>query len=158
MNRIVPVLPVLFALFTAPVSGANNSNAMADRLCNLQAREIALRISEELDSDYTAAQRDAISVIAEEVCQDYSAQSSAVPVINRPAAAQAGSPMPMSTRERGQAVAAQGVSSSENQAMAIDDGSNNSNSTEEEESESILGGLKIIAPQDRVRRPGLKRR
>ena len=85
MNRLVPLLPVLFSMLATPVFAANNANAMDDRLCNLQAREIALRISEELDSDYTATQRDEISRIAEEVCQDYSTQSSTLPVINRPA-------------------------------------------------------------------------
>ena len=155
MNRLVPLLSLLFSMLATPVFAANNASAMDDRLCNLQAREIALRISEELDSDYTARQRDEISRIAEEVCKDYSTQSSTLPVINRPAGSQA---MPMSAQERSQQATSQRLNASESKAMTSDDVSDTSDSAAEEESDGIIGGLKIIDPEDRVRRPGLKRR
>ena len=155
MNRLVPLLSLLFSMLATPVFAANNASAMDDRLCNLQAREITLRISEELDSDYTATQRDEISRIAEEVCQDYSNQNSTLPVINRPAGSQA---MPMSAQERSQQATSQRLNASESKAMTSDDVSDTSDSAAEEESDGIIGGLKIIDPEDRVRRPGLKRR
>lgn len=159
MNRLVPLLPVLCSMLAAPVFAANNAYAMDDRLCNLQAREIALRISEEMAPDYTAAEREEISKIAEEVCQDYSAQNNSLPEINRPAAAQA-SPraMPMSAQEPDQQASSQRMNSSETRVMATGNEEDASDSETEEENDSIIGGLKIIAPEDRVRRPGLKRR
>ncbi len=159
MNRLVVVLSVSLAMLATPVFAANNSNEMDDRRCNLQAREIALRISEELGSDYTAAEREAIGRIAQEVCQDYSAQNSSLPVINRPAGSQAGpQAMPMSTQDSPQQASSQRISSTENQAMTADAEAQSSDTAAEEENDGILGGLKIIDAQDRVRRPGLKRR
>ncbi len=159
MNRLVVVLSASLSMLATPVFAANNNNEMDERRCNLQAREIALRISEELGSDYTAGEREAIGRIAQEVCQDYSAQRGSLPVINRPAGSQAGSQgMPMSSQESRQQASSQGVSSIENQAMVAGDEAQSSDNAAEEESDGILGGLKIIDSEDRVRRPGLKRR
>jgi len=50
------------------------------------------------------------------------------------------------------------MNSSEPRVMATGNEEDASDSEAEEENDSIIGGLKIIAPEDRVRRPGLKRR
>ena len=64
----------------------------------------------------------------------------------------------MSAQERSQQATSQRLNASESKAMTSDDVSDTSDSAAEEESDSIIGGLKIIDPEDRVRRPGLKRR
>ena len=69
MNRFFPVLPAaLTFLSTIAMNtiaiGAENPDA---RLCNLQGREIALRISEEVNSALSAEARNQIVEIAEQV-------------------------------------------------------------------------------------------
>jgi len=159
MSRLVVALSASLTMLATPVFAANYANEMDDRRCDFQAREIALRISEELGSEYTAAEREAIGRIAQEVCQDYSVQSRSLPVINRPAGSQAASQgMAISTQESSQQASSQPMSSTENQAMAADAEAEIADTASEEENDGILGGLKIIDPEDRVRRPGLKRR
>ena len=106
-------------------------------MCNLQGREIALRISEEVSDALAAGDRDRIARIAEEVCMSFTAEaapaSSALTVIERPS---------------------QDNDASSTQAASV------SASVEEEiadEDDGVLGGLRIIPAEDRVRRPGLKR-
>ena len=118
----------IFLLTGMPGLAADNSET---RFCNFQGREIALRISEEVSNDLTAAKRSRIAVIAEEVCQDFYAESglrqnSEITLSDAPTAAQAQTNI------------------AENETAAEEGG--------------LLGDLKIIESEDRVQRPGLKRR
>ncbi|MBT6042692.1 MAG: hypothetical protein HOH14_04270 [Gammaproteobacteria bacterium] len=134
MNRFFPVLPAaLTFLSTIAMNsiaiGAENPDA---RLCNLQGREIALRISEEVNSALSAEARNQIVEIAEQVCQDYAGQSGSYTVIQRPGP---------------------------NEAAGLSVNASEDNSLDSEATENgLFGEMKIIEPEDRVRRPGLKRR
>ena len=66
--------------------------------------------------------------------------------------------MPMSAQQPGQQASSERMNSSETRVMATGNEEDASDSEAVEESDSIIGGLKIIDPEDRVRRPGLKRR
>ncbi len=99
------------------------------RACNLQAREIALRISEEVSSTMTSWERSQIVAIAEEVCIGNRAMSS--------------------TTNFDQA-----STSADNMAATSGDDKDQV----DEEGRGLLGDLKIIDPEDRVKRPGLKRK
>jgi D-mannonate dehydratase len=99
------------------------------RACNLQAREIALRISEEVSSTMTSWERSQIVAIAEEVCIGNRAMSS--------------------TTNFDQA-----STSADNMAATPGDDKDQV----DEEGRELLGDLKIIDPEDRVKRPGLKRK
>jgi len=99
------------------------------RVCNLQAREIALRISEEVSSTMTSWERSQIVAIAEEVCIGNRAMSSS-------------------------ANFDQASTSADNMAEAPGDDKDQV----DEEGRGLLGDLKIIDPEDRVKRPGLKRK
>jgi hypothetical protein len=134
MTRLLLVLSATLILFSSIVinSAAIGAESSETRLCNLQGREIALRISEEVNSSFSAKARDQIAGIAEQVCQDYARQSSAYTVIQRPDLNEAG----------------------ERSVNASVDQSVDSESTER----GLFGEMKIIEPEDRVRRPGLKRR
>jgi hypothetical protein len=99
------------------------------RACNLQAREIALRISEEVSSTMTSWERSQIVAIAEEVCIGSRAMSS-------------------STNFN------QASTSADNMAATPEDDKDQV----DEEGRGLLGDLKIIDPEDRVKRPGLKRK
>lgn len=99
------------------------------RACNLQAREIALRISEEVSSTMTSWERSQIVAIAEEVCIGNRAMSS--------------------TTNFDQA-----STSADNMAATPGD----DRDQVDEEGRGRLGDLKIIDPEDRVKRPGLKRK
>ena len=134
MNRCFPVLSaaLIFLSSIAINSIASGAENPEFRLCNLQGREIALRISEEVNSALSAEARNQIAGIAEQVCQDYAGQSGSYTVIQRP-----GSNEP----------AGLSVSASEDDSAA-------SESTEN----GLFGEMKIIEAEDRVRRPGLKRR
>ncbi len=99
------------------------------RACNLQGREIALRISEEISSGMSADDRARIAAIAEEVCGDYSTAAvpvppAGMPVVSSPAVTAPAAPEKAET---------------------------------EEDEEGGLFDIKIIDPDDRVKRPGLKR-
>jgi hypothetical protein len=114
-----------------------------NRACNLQGREIALRISEEVSRESSASERNRIVAIAEEVCRDFAVTTAGpapenMPVISRPATAQ----------QSAQAVAAPVTAAPESAAQVAD----------AEEDGGLLGDIRIIDPEDRVRRPGLKRR
>lgn len=114
-----------------------------NRACNLQGREIALRISEEVSPDTSASERNRIAAIAEEVCRDFAVSTAGpapenMPVISRPATAQ----------QSAQAVTAPAAAAPEAAAQA----------TDAEEESGLFGDIRIIDPEDRVRRPGLKRR
>lgn len=109
-----------------------------DRACNLQGREIALRVSEEVSSDLSATERNRIAAIAAEVCAQYAADipvpAANVPVVSRPAAPQSAAqsaPAPEAAPAAGEA---------------------------EEKDEGGLFDFRVIDPEDRVQRPGLKRR
>lgn len=122
MSRCFPVLSAALIFLSSIAinsisSGAENPEI---RLCNLQGREIALRISEEVNSALSAEARNQIAGIAEQVCQDYAGQSASYTVIQRP-------------------------------------GSNEPAASESTEN-GLFGEMKIIEAEDRVRRPGLKRR
>ncbi|MDG2175733.1 MAG: hypothetical protein P8M72_06345 [Gammaproteobacteria bacterium] len=133
------LLSSIFLLAGMPGLAADNSET---RFCNFQGREIALRISEEVSNDLTAAERSRIAEIAEEVCQDFYAESglrqnSGITLSDASMAAQAQT----STVENTQNVRQR---SPENESAADKSG--------------LLGDLKVIEPEDRVRRAGLKRR
>ena len=133
-----PQIPLLFRLILGAVACVASHALIAAspdaRACNLQGREIALRISEEVSSDLTTADRARIATIAEEVCSEYrpAAPAADMPVVSRPAAPQ---PAP------------QAVTVPATPEPAATD----------EEEDGGLFDLKIIDPDDRVRRPGLKR-
>ena len=111
------------------------------RACNLQAREIALRISEEVSSDLTSAERGQIVDIAESVCLE----NAQPPRIPRPNAASVNS------------APAEPVTSV--QTMAIEEvEEEESVGVEEEEKSGLFGNLRVIDAKDRVQRPGLKRK
>jgi hypothetical protein len=99
------------------------------RACNLQAREIALRISEEVSSTMTSRERSQIVSIAEEVCIGNRAMSSSTNFD-------------------------QASTSADNMAATSGDDKDQV----DEEGRGLLGDLKIIDPEDRVKRPGLKRK
>ena len=115
---------LLAVILTLPVIVFGQPSANS-RTCNLQAREIALRISEEVSNELTAAERNQIVVIAEEVCMDIA-------------------PPPRVARPNVQAESASPTASPE--------------ASDEEDEDGLFGDLRIIDPEDRVRRPGLKRR
>lgn len=115
---------LLAAILILPVSVFGQPSA-GGRACNLQAREIALRISEEVSNELTAEERGQIVAIAEEVCMDI-ASPPRVARPNAPAEAET----PTATPE----------------------------APVEGDEEGLFGDLRIIDPEDRVRRPGLKRR
>jgi hypothetical protein len=121
---------------------STNALAADARLCNLQGREIALRISEEVSEELSASGRNRIATIAEEVCLDYSEDNAApatqgLPLVSRPASAQGVVPAT---------------------AASVPAPESASETTGEGEDEDGLFNLRIIDPEDRVRRPGLKRR
>lgn len=141
-THLLPASLLLGAIACLPLSA--QAASPDDRACNQQGREIALRISEEVDSDLSAAERNRIAAIAEAVCVEYSAQAAAMPA---PAPA-----MPVVSRpERPQAEAA--AVAAPPQAPAA------GNTAEaDDEEEGGLFDIRIIDPEDRVQRPGLKRR
>lgn len=137
MPRVSVIFFIGFAvLMSARLTAAD---AMDARLCNIQAREIALRISEELDSEFSARERSQISTIAEEVCLDlaneFSGPDSNGLTENTPS----------------------GTSPNDNNPA---DSVQSRPQVDENEAEDggLLGDLRIIDSEDRVRRPGLKRR
>ena len=69
LNALLLVTPFL----AGPALGAEDAatDGGQGRRCNLQAREIALRISEEVSGRISAPERQQIAAIAEEVCLDY---------------------------------------------------------------------------------------
>jgi len=99
------------------------------RACNLQAREIALRISEEVSSAMTSWERNQIVAIAQEVC-----------IGNRA--------IPSTTNFY------QDSSSADNMAAPPEDDKDQV----DEEGRGLWGDRKIIDPEDRVKRPGLNRK
>jgi len=120
----------------------NAAEGTDSRACNLQGREIALRITEEVSGELTADDRTRIAAIAEEVCLGFapnarnrSAQSGGTPVISRPVASE----------QATTAVAAPQAAEAEAQQ------------TDEEDDGGLFGNIRIIDPEDRVKRPGLKR-
>jgi len=121
---IILILPV--SVFGQPPADS--------RACNLQAREIALRISEEVSSDMSAAERGQIVAIVEDVCM----KSAPLPRVARP--------NPLNARP---APAEPETQEMENVVQE---------EIEEEDDGGLLGGLRIIDPEDRVKRPGLKRK
>ena len=133
-NPLIPLLSRLLLGAVACVASQLIAASPDPRACNLQGREIALRISEEVSPDLTAADRARIAAIAEEVCGEYrpAAPASDMPMVSRPAAPQ---------------TAPQAVTAPAATEPAATD----------EEEDGGLFGLKIIDPADRVRRPGLKR-
>jgi len=117
--------------------------ASADsRACNQQGREIALRISEEVRGSLDTAERNKIAAIAEEVCLDFAtpAVQSNRPVIGRPAPAQQAN------------VAAAVAAAPETKVESESDEANDA------DEEGLLGNIRIIPAEERVRRPGLKRK
>lgn len=147
MNKSLAALmtPMLFAAIV-PVTGFG-ADAMQTRLCNLQGREVALRLSEELDVGLDTEQRAQAAQIAEAVCLEYS-DSTANPTNNG-----------LSVIERPEATATrvENVSPAEGFAAQPDTESGTDADTEEDKN-GLFGNLKIIPAEDRVRRPGLKRR
>jgi hypothetical protein len=99
------------------------------RACNLQGREIAFRISKEISSDLSADDRARIAAIAEEVCGDYSTAAMPLPTAGMPVVSRPAvtAPAALDKAETG------------------------------EDEEGGLLDIKIIDPDDRVKRPGLKR-
>lgn len=111
------------------------ADAMDDRLCNMQSREIALRISEEVNPDLSARERGQIRAIAEEICLDFASEF----------------PGPESNN-----LTANGQSGTSRNSDSLQ---SRQDSDENEGDESgLLGDLRVIESEDRVRRPGLKRR
>jgi hypothetical protein len=97
--------------------------------CNLQGREIAMRIIEEISSGLSADDRARIAAIAEEVCGEYSTAAvplppAGMPVISSPAVTAPAAP---------------------------------ENAETGEDKEGGLFDIKIIDSNDWVKRPGLKR-
>ena len=134
-NPLIPLLSRLLLGAVACVASQALIAASPDpRACNLQGREIALRISEEVSPDLTSADRARIAAIAEEVCGEYrpAAPAADMPMVSRPAVPQ---------------TAPQAVTAPAAPEPAATD----------EEEDGGLFDLKIIDPADRVRRPGLKR-
>lgn len=109
---------LLFLSTTAVAQGNDNA-----RLCNLQARELSLRVSEDMSSAFDAEQRQALAILSEEVCLDYFNSGL------RPG------------------------NLTESKAGDID-----AEEATDEEGAGLFGDIRMIDPQDRVRRPGLKRR
>ena len=129
MNRLLLVFSIVWTFFSSTAIGAESTE---DRSCNLQGREIALRISEEVNTTLSAAERKQIAEIAEQVCSDYAGQSNSYTVIERP------------------------VMSAQSE-LSVNEEVDESVSAESAET-GLLGDIKIIDSEDRVRRPGLKRR
>lgn len=130
---------IIILLTEMPVLAAEYSET---RFCNFQGREIALRISEEVRNDLTATERSRIAELAEDVCQDFYAESglrqtSEITLSDSPLAAQP------------QTSTAETMPNVRQQEPEIE-------SVPEEG--GLLGDLKIIESEDRVRRAGLKRR
>jgi hypothetical protein len=145
---LTPILETLLlgGLVWMPVHLSAAEDA-GNRACNLQGREIALRVTEEVSPDTSASERNRIAAIAEQVCLDFAVTTAGpapanMPVISRPAAAQ----------QPAQAVAAPvaGTPETAGPATAAEEAA--------EEDSGLLGDIRIIDPEDRVRRPGLKRR
>jgi len=120
--KILLFIPVVIACFSSPmlVAADGPGGEPRARSCNLQAREIALRVSEEVNSQLRSAERSQIAVIAEEVCLEYAPPQGGPR--RGPKAAEAKTP------------------------------------PESDDENALPGGLRIIDPEDRVQRPGLKRR
>lgn len=117
------------------MSGAcYGAEGMDNRLCNMQGREIALRISEEMNSNLDAGDRSRIAGIAAEVCREFVAEGNAP-----------GNMAAMRRPEAGRPAAAAAEEADPEEAG------------EDEERRGLFGNLRIIDPEDRVKRPGLKR-
>lgn len=142
MRQAILLTSLTLLVQLLPVTGYA---ASADsRACNLQGREIALRITEEVRGSLDSAERNKIAAIAEEVCMDFASPAAAAPaaqsnrpVISRPSAAQpanaaapvAAAPEPMADSE-----------------------------AEDEGNEGLFGNIRVIPAEERVQRPGLKRK
>lgn len=119
---------VIAAMIVGPACVAQG-NADPARRCNLQGREIALRISEEVSGRIAAEDRAQIAAIAEDVCRDYAG-----------------------IRGRGRGANLDGSAPG-----AVDEASVETLDEAEQEDKGLFGGLKIIDRGDRVERGGLKR-
>jgi len=126
---------VALCLMLLSIQALHAAESMDARLCNLQAREIALRAGEEASLSLSKAQRERLSTIAEEVCIDYASRQ----IISDTGPTQAAPAVAALQADAADADAAQ-------------------DAEQEEESRGIFGGIKFIDPKDRVRRAGLKRR
>lgn len=140
MKQILSLLNGCFVLFTFFSMSAIAAEGIDNRACNMQGREIALRVSEEVSTAMSSDERSQIAAIAEEVCLDFVTAVAApirndLPVISRPDAAQAATPAAP--------VAAAPAESAD--------------TAEEEDDEGLFGNIRIIDSKDRVQRPGLKR-
>lgn len=129
MKHVFFMLTIVWPLFCSSGNAAENT---AERSCNLQGREIALRISEEVNTSISAETRNQIAGIAEQVCMDYASQSNSYTVIERP------------------------VMSAQSE-LSVNEEVDESVAVESAET-GLFGEMKIIESEDRVRRPGLKRR
>lgn len=118
-------VPLLSCLLLLPLSLATQAQTVdSARLCHLQARELALRVSEEMSGDFNAVQRQALTALSEETCLAYFAAP--------PGSADRRNSQTEDSGEAGQQV--------------------------QEEKSGLFGDIRMIPPEDRVRRPGLKRR
>jgi hypothetical protein len=136
------IIASLFLLNGMSVNAAEVAEISEARFCNFQGREIALRISEEVSNDLSTNERSQIAEIAEEVCENYYAE---IALIQTSESAQsAGS------------IAAQAQPDSTDNSQNI--GQQGPLIAPFEDEEGLLGDLRIIDSEDRVRRPGLKRR
>ena len=112
------------------------------RFCNFQGREIALRISEEVSKDLSANERRQIAEIAEEVCQNYYAETALI-----------------QTSESAQSVGSIAAKVQPNSTENLPNiGQQGPQIAPVQDEEGLLGDLRIIDSEERVRRPGLKRR
>jgi len=139
-----PMIPLLLPILIIVSMSTSAADMPGNRLCTMQGREIALRVGEELDTALNADERNQIARIAARVCVDF-AEEGNMPVVARP----------------NSDLAAR--ASSEASAMArseevVSDVENDENDENEEERKGLFGNLKIIDPEDRVKRPGLKRK
>lgn len=136
-----PVLVLAGCLFHAALP-ALAAESVDERACNQQGREIALRVSEEVSDGLDASGRSRIAAIAEEVCLEFNGAGNAagLPVVARPAQPAAAAPAQAAAGAQAPGAAAEAAGETE----AEEDGG--------------LFNLRIIDPEDRVQRPGLKRR
>ena len=120
------------------MTSVESAESMDSRLCNIQGREIALRISEEDGSELTASERSRIARIAEEVCIEFTVEAGA-------------------TQNSNLAVVESSSSARVDSNTGAASGAEPLQEPEAVEEEGQFGDLRIIKPEDRVQRPGLKR-
>ena len=136
------ILASLFLLSGMSVKAAEAAEMFESRFCNFQGREIALRISEEVSKDLSANERRQITEIAEEVCQNYYAETALI-----------------QTSESAQSVGSIAAKVQPNSTENLPNiGQQGPQIAPVQDEEGLLGDLRIIDSEERVRRPGLKRR